>query len=399
MREKQFEEASILIVDDEAANVQLLERLLTKAGYLRLRGTTDSREVASVVESTPPDLILLDLHMPHHDGYAVLADLQPLLERSYVPVLVLTADITRQARERALSSGAKDFLSKPLDTTEVLLRIRNLLETRFLYLEERVLLEQTLQGSIRALTDVLALMNPAGFSRALRARERVSQLLEHLGIESRWELEVAAMLSQIGSVTLPAETVDKHYEGKPLNHSEAVAVARMPEVASKVIANIPRLEGVAMILAHQDRRFDGKGAPPDGLRGVDIPWGARVLKLVLDLDVLETRSVTEQAALEVLIEREGWYDPELIPVVARVREVEVDKQQVVEIEPRDIRTGMVLAEDIRTTTGMLLIARGQEVSERMEDRLRNSAGLLPPRKKVHVLVRDQTTQSSGVEGS
>ena len=140
--------AKILVVDDEEANARLLERLLLQAGYTNVRSTTDSRRVVALYTEFQPDLILLDLHMPHRDGFELLKDLQLLIpEGSYVPVLVLTADVTGEALRRALLAGANDFLTKPFDAQEVMLRIRNLLQTRFLHralqcrnqvLEERV---------------------------------------------------------------------------------------------------------------------------------------------------------------------------------------------------------------------------------------------------------------------
>jgi signal transduction histidine kinase len=127
-------DAKILIADDEPVNVRLLERLLSQASYRTIRTTTDSRQVRTLYEEFQPDLILLDLMMPHLDGVAVMEQL-PISEAEYVPILVLTADVTAQGRERALRAGAKDFLTKPFDRTEVLLRIKNLLDTRFLYRE------------------------------------------------------------------------------------------------------------------------------------------------------------------------------------------------------------------------------------------------------------------------
>jgi signal transduction histidine kinase/DNA-binding response OmpR family regulator len=129
---------TILLVDDEEANLDLLEGFLQAEGYTALVRTTDPRKVNALMEAHRPDLVLLDLHMPHKDGFTVLRELQEQArDDDYVPVLVLTADINPQARERALSGGARDFLTKPFDVLEVLLRVRNLLETRVLYLRQR----------------------------------------------------------------------------------------------------------------------------------------------------------------------------------------------------------------------------------------------------------------------
>jgi CheY-like chemotaxis protein/nitrogen-specific signal transduction histidine kinase len=142
--------ARILVVDDEPANVRLLERMLAEAGYRQVRSTTDSRQVQALYREWAPDLILLDLMMPHLDGIAVIRELA-IPGDVFLPVLVLTADATAEARQRALEAGAKDFLTKPFDRLEVLLRIKNLLDTRALYLElerhnrslERVVEERT----------------------------------------------------------------------------------------------------------------------------------------------------------------------------------------------------------------------------------------------------------------
>jgi signal transduction histidine kinase len=128
-------DAKILIVDDEPSNVRLLERVLAAAGYRHVTGTTDPRQVLGFYRSVAPDLILLDLMMPHLDGLAVLAQLEAEIPRGeYLPILVLTADATLEARHRALAAGAKDFLTKPFEQLEVVLRIGNLLDTRRLYL-------------------------------------------------------------------------------------------------------------------------------------------------------------------------------------------------------------------------------------------------------------------------
>src|ERR1043165_9512628 len=125
--------AKILIVDDQDPNLRLLERILRQGGYANYRSLTDPRQVMTVFASYQPDLILLDLMMPHLDGVAVMEQLRPLTEGTYLPIVILTADITPAARRRALAAGAKDFLTKPFDAIEVLLRIKNLLETRCVY--------------------------------------------------------------------------------------------------------------------------------------------------------------------------------------------------------------------------------------------------------------------------
>ena len=177
----------ILVVDDEQANVRLLERLLLSGGFTEVRGVTDPRNAMALYDEMQPDLVMLDLHMPHLDGYAVLELLRAkLAPNEYLPILVLTADTTREAKERALSNGARDFLTKPLERTEVLLRTRNLLETRYLHLAlkdenrslEAKLVHQAFHDSLTGLANRALFRDRAQHALARSQRgERVAILL------------------------------------------------------------------------------------------------------------------------------------------------------------------------------------------------------------------------------
>lgn len=159
MLDATLKNAAILIVDDQEANVRVLERLLAREGYSNLRSITDSRQTLALLAEFQPDLILLDLLMPYLDGFAVLEQLRLVIPAdSYLPILVLTADITPEARLRALASGAKDFLTKPIDVVETLLRLKNLLEARYLHLQLQRQNER-LEARVRERTAELARAN------------------------------------------------------------------------------------------------------------------------------------------------------------------------------------------------------------------------------------------------
>ena len=130
-----YSRMKILVIDDEPANVALLEDMLLEGGYPRVKSVTDSRLALDTCESFEPDLVLLDLMMPHVDGFAILEALRVAARGSFLPVIVLTADANEETKLRALSAGATDFLLKPFDQLEVLLRMTNLLETRRLHLQ------------------------------------------------------------------------------------------------------------------------------------------------------------------------------------------------------------------------------------------------------------------------
>ena len=156
MMSRAFRNARLLVVDDEEANVEVLIRTLTRAGFTRVESTTDSREVASLYIQHRPDLILLDLHMPHLDGLDVMDQLNEIAEASYLPILILSGDLTPEARREALSRGAKDFVNKPFQADELLLRIKTLLETRILYIQiqsQNQLLEAKVRERTRELVE------------------------------------------------------------------------------------------------------------------------------------------------------------------------------------------------------------------------------------------------------
>jgi DNA-binding NarL/FixJ family response regulator len=175
--------ARILIVDDQLANVALLEDLLDGAGYIATCGITDPRQAVREFNAFAPDLVLLDLVMPGLDGFGVMAQLRPLIPAgAFLPILVLTAELTPEAKRRALSEGATDFLTKPLDTVEVLLRIHNLLQTRALHLriqDENYLLERRVRERTAELEE--ARLQILDLYRELAGRNReLHNLVERL---------------------------------------------------------------------------------------------------------------------------------------------------------------------------------------------------------------------------
>jgi response regulator RpfG family c-di-GMP phosphodiesterase len=260
------------------------------------------------------------------------------------------------------------FLSKPCPADQLIIAVDAAVDQHRLITAERVLLEQTLHGSIRALTDILSLQNPLAFGRATRAKVHVAALAAQLALKERWPVEVAAMLSAIGSVILPAETVEKLYENRPLTLPEQVMVKRVPAVTEQLLANIPRLEPVREILTFLDTRYDGEGGTR---KGNDLPLGARMLRIALDYDALETQNITSGAALETLRARKGLYDPDLLTAFGTMLGAQQQQAVVRELKLALIRPGMVFMEDVRTSNGALLIARGHEVTASLIERIRN----------------------------
>ncbi len=150
-RDEQFAAARVLVIDDDPANVALLAALLALAGYRNVVTEMDPREVLAMLPEVDPDLVILDLRMPHLDGFAVLAQIREFAPAEALPVLVLTADATPMSSERALGCGAQDFVIKPFSTGEVLVRVRNLLRARFVYTALQSAITHRREAVLRAL--------------------------------------------------------------------------------------------------------------------------------------------------------------------------------------------------------------------------------------------------------
>jgi response regulator RpfG family c-di-GMP phosphodiesterase len=383
----------ILCVDDQPNVLDGLRRTLRRG--FDLVTAVGAQEGLAALESVGPfTAVVSDLSMPGMDGITFL---EKVRESSPDTVrLLLTGRADLSSALEAVNRGAVfRFLVKPCAADVLQRALAAAVEQHRLVTSERVLLEQTLLGSIRALTEILALINPAGFGRAARAKALVGKVTELLGAEGGWQVEVAAMLSQLGTVTLPPATVEKIYAGRSLTYAETVAMEQLPRVACDLIAGIPRMGEVQEILTALNLRYDGKNTPKEAPRGDAIPRGARLLRVVLDYDLLESQGVLGPLALDALRGREGCYDPAMLELLAQCHGSAAPNQQVQEIELRTVRPGMVFAQDLHTTSGILLVARGQEVTGRLAERIQNFLHLVEAKQQVHVLIPDREGRAAG----
>lgn len=357
----------VLIVDDLQPNVRLLERLLRAGGYDAIQPCLDSRQALQNLVEFRPDLVLLDLHMPHLDGFDVLNRIQSNTPHNeFLPVLVLTADSSSAARDRALKAGAHDFLTKPFDSTEVLLRVGNLLRTRALQRSVTQLLERTLTGAVEALLEILSFSNPIAFARASRIATIVTELLSAVEPADPWSIRVAAGLSQVGAVTLDPGVARKLNEGKPLAKPEQEQVDRLPSIACSLLARIPQLEAVSDTIRDQAEPF------ADCQPG-DARVGAHILRFAIDLDQLEARGMSRLESISLMRSRTGLYDPDLLDI-AEFRAIgahAAPDSVIIESSLAELVPGMVLAKDLLAENGVLLMGRGQEISDRTLELLRN----------------------------
>lgn len=340
MNHEELGGSRILIVDDEETNVRVLRRLLERAGYRELITETDPRQVEGIFREGLPDLVLLDLHMPHLDGFQVMERLLPLIPpRTYLPILVLTGDLSPDVRERALSVGAKDFVTKPFEVTEVLLRIRNLLETRYLH---RALESQnaTLEQRVQARTRELAGAQVEILRRlALAAEYRddiTGQHAERVGVLSALiaealemsEAEVrllrqAAPLHDVGKIGIPDAILMKP---GPLTPAEFEVMKSHTIIGGRILSgsHFPLLQ-VARQVALSHHEFWAGGGYTPGLRGDEIPLVGRIVSVADTFDCMthvrpyKQASSLEEAAEEIMRERGRQFDPRVVDAFLEVK--------------------------------------------------------------------------------
>jgi response regulator RpfG family c-di-GMP phosphodiesterase len=354
----------VLCIDDEP-NVLAGLALNLRREFDVVTATSGAEGLAMLANDADIAVIVSDMRMPVMNGATVLA--RALERRPEVTRLLLTGHADVNSAIAAVNDGqAYRFLTKPCPKEQLISELRRAVEHHRLVTAERVLLEQTLHGAVAALIDILSMTNPVTFGRASRIKTRAAALASALALEDGWQLEVAAMLQQIGLVSLPHETVEKLLDGRVLSEDEHRMLARMPAVTEQLLGHIPRLESVREILSASTR--PPRPVPPDR---ETIERAGQILRVATDLDTLEMRGTRGAAAVEALRGRAGAYDEVVLDAVARMFGDTSPRIEVREIPIAKLRPGMVLAEDVKMTGGSLLVARGYQITWAFLARIKN----------------------------
>lgn len=360
----------ILIVDDEQNLLDSLKRQLRK--HFHIETALGPEQGLKCIKTQPPFAVIVsDLRMPVMDGIEFLAQAGKLKPNSVRIMLTGNADL--QNAIKAVNEGnIYRFLTKPCAIDLLANVLKQGVEQYRLVTAEKELLNKTLKGSIKVMSELLSLVNPEALGRSSRIRRYATDISRQLGITNLWLIETAAMLSQIGCVLLPEETIQKLYQGQQLSPDESQLFDMHPGIAANLISKIPRMQPVADIIALQDKRFDGSDSPKGSPKGKDIPLGARILKVVLDFDMLESKGFSQEKALNQLKLQWKWYDPSVLKAMELFFEGK-SKYVVKKIPLASLRAGMLLFEDVTNIQGQLLISRGEEVSPMLIKRLKNFA--------------------------
>ncbi|QCU89899.1 HD domain-containing phosphohydrolase [Thiomicrorhabdus sediminis] len=334
MNDTEFKNAVILAVDDEPINLKLLERILSNNGYTSILTETDPRNVSAIYQTNRPDLILLDLNMPHCDGYQVMAQLKALNDPLLPPIVILTAQNTEQFLVKALEAGARDFVTKPFKVDELLVRVKNLIEIQLahksLYMQKVDLEKMVLQRTRQLHEERLQIIQRVGWAAEFNEKENGNHILrisnisallaKNLGFDD-YQCELilnASSMHDIGKINIPDSILSK--PGK-LDAQEWEVMKQHTLLGAQILdGNDSDLMTMAkeIALTHHEK-WDGSGYP-NGLAGDEIPMVGRIVAVADVFDSLTSsrpymQKWTVEAAIELIKDLSGkHFDPKVVSV-------------------------------------------------------------------------------------
>jgi CheY-like chemotaxis protein len=359
------ERPKILCVDDETRVVEGLA-LHLRRDYEVHTALSGDEGLKTLKKIGGACVVISDMRMPGMDGATFLHHVLTFYPDA--TRILLTGEPGRDAAVSAVNNARIfRFLTKPCPPEQLKVAVEAGVIQHRLINAERSILKETLIGCIKALVDVLAIANPMAFGRASRVKQLALDFATALNCSDFWQLEAAAMLSQIGYLSLPPALLEKLYYGDALTDTEKTLAKGVPDVALSLLENIPRLDPVVQILAALNWSDEALLRLGDGTIGI----GARVLGLVLEYDVLNTQGHSIDVTVQTLRRRAPRYTAELIEKFGKFLGAGSGQAEARQIALKAVQPGMVIAQDVRTQMGTLLVSRGFEVTHLFLERMRN----------------------------
>jgi len=350
----------ILFVDDDVNLLNGLRRSLGSIFNIRIANEA-SEGLLELRGNGPFAVVVSDFLMPGQNGVDFLAEVKNQYPDSVRILFSGNADLSI-ALEAVNQGHVYQIIAKPTSKEKLSMILRSAMDYYNLVMGEKILLEQTLKGTVDTLLNIIGFMHPPLFSRTLRLKSHVTSLARYMKAPEIWKYQIAANLSQIGTIILPEEVVKKVNKGETLSADEVQMVEQHPCFGGGLIDNIPRLDDIAKIVTYQQKHFDGTGVPRDALSGEDIPFGSRLLKVALDYDELRMEGHPVDTRLSTLKKRAGRYDPKVLQALEETVALwfrrDMTPSSLLELKP-----GMIISEGIFTDEGHCLVPEGQEITE------------------------------------
>ncbi len=370
---------TILLVDDEPNVLESLERQLRKR--FTVRTAASGQEALQVLKDNGPfSVIVSDMRMPGMDGVQLLSQVKEAFPDTVR--LMLTGNADQETATEAVNKGQIfRFLTKPCSAATLFTSLALAQRQYRLVTAERELLDKTLKGSVMVLAELLGLANPTAFSSSRRVSAIVAALAEGLQLNAAWKYEIASLIAQIGCISLPSAILLKRLENLELDEDEQAMFANHPRVGAALLENIPRIEDIAAMIAHQLRGFMELSA--DEALDEDIKTGAQLLRIAVDYDLLLLQGNKHDEALQKMKALQDAYNPEMFSLLKKIKRVE-GVTIISRLAVKDVTIGMVAEEDIIAKNGAMLIPKGQEISWAVLQGLRNFSHKVGVREPVCV---------------
>jgi len=384
----------VLFVDDELLVLQGYQRSLRKVFHVEIAEGAEAG-LSMLATHGPFPVIVSDFRMAGMNGTQFLSMVKDLAPDSVRIMLSGQADMT--AVVAAVNEGAIfRFLNKPCPPETLIKAVSDGIQQYRLIHAERELLEETLTGSLKALADVLAIIDPEAFGKAARIKRYVQGLAEYMKLPNIWQYEIASSLSQIGYVIAPGSLFEKMKKGETLSPEEIQVYEQCPPTGADLLTRIPRMKEVSMMIEYQLKNFDGSGTPRNSTKGYDIPLGARLLKVALDFDTLRTSNMPRAEAFQELESRIGLYDPEVLKALYVVF-VPEQKHTLTPLALDQLEPNMIVGEPITDTMGKVLIPKGQLLTDWMIRRLHQMTNGHQVKSPIYVIM--PTNSHAGISTS
>ncbi|MBI2511445.1 MAG: response regulator [Opitutae bacterium] len=366
--------ARLLIVDDDANLLAAFQRNLRK--QFSFDTALSGAEALQLLETKGPyAVVLADMNMPGMKGIELL---ERVRQRAPDTVrMMLTGNADQQTAVDAVNRGEVfRFLNKPCPPETLVPALEAALRAYELLRIERELLEGTLAGSVKVLVDVLGMISPHALGRGQRLRDSMARFARFVGTGPLWELDLAALLVNIGYTVVPYNVLRKLGSGLELLPEEQHIVERTPRIGHDLLIEIPRLKPVARAVLYQSARFDGSGFPGDGLAGESLPVASRMIKILSDRLDLEDDGVVKRRAFEAMNARTGYYDPKLLEKCFEcfgdfLANTLSSDRPVHQLPLHSAQAGDVVVSDIATRSGFTLVRAGTVLTAMVIARLEN----------------------------